>query len=75
MVVGITGGYCSGKSLACAIFVEAGFAHVDVDRIGHEVLDEMKEEVAKKFGEEALRQERIDRRALGHMRIVMVIPS
>ena len=67
MVVGITGGYCSGKSLACSIFAEAGFAHIDVDSIGHEVLDEMTEEVGKKFGEEALRPEGVDRRVLGSL--------
>ena len=65
MVVGVTSGYCSGKTLACSVFEEAGFACIDVDRIGHEVLEEMKERVSEEFGESVLRGERIDRKALG----------
>jgi dephospho-CoA kinase len=65
MVVGVTGGYCSGKTLACSIFKELGFAHIDVDQIGHEVLEEMKGKVVREFGRTVLTEGRIDRRALG----------
>lgn len=65
MVVGVTGGYCSGKTLACSVFEASGFAGIDVDCIGHEVLEEMKDRVAREFGETVLKEGRIDRKALG----------
>ena len=67
MVVGVTGGYCSGKSAACAQFVESGYAHVDVDLIGHEVLEERKEEVARVFGDTVVSGGRVRRHALARI--------
>ena len=67
MVVGITGGYCSGKSAACALFVQKGYIHIDVDRIGHEVLEEKASEVAGLFGETVVSGGRIERNALGRI--------
>ena len=46
MVVGITGGFCSGKSLASGCFRERGYEIVDVDGTGYEALD-AKEDVSK----------------------------
>jgi dephospho-CoA kinase len=65
MVVGVTGGYCSGKTLACSVFEASGFSSIDVDCIGHEVLEEMKDNVAREFGETVLKEGRVDRKALG----------
>ncbi len=67
MVVGVTGGYCSGKSVACTLFVQKGYVHVDVDRIGHEVLEEERNGVVEVFGETVLSGGRIERSALGHI--------
>jgi len=67
MVVGVTGGYCSGKSIACSIIEESGFVHIDVDRIGHDVLDDKREEVVREFGKKILPGGKIDRGALGDL--------
>ena len=67
MVVGVTGGYCAGKSVACELFVQKGYVHVDVDRIGHEVLEGKKKEVVEVFGEMVLSGGRIERSELGRI--------
>ncbi|MBN2322349.1 MAG: dephospho-CoA kinase [Spirochaetes bacterium] len=67
MVVGITGGYCCGKSAARALFEQEGYIGIDVDRIGHEVLQEKKDEVVEVFGEGVLSGGRIERRTLGRI--------
>jgi dephospho-CoA kinase len=56
MVVGITGGYCSGKSVASGVFRDFGYEVVDVDRIGYEALEARKGEVVSVFGERVLRR-------------------
>jgi dephospho-CoA kinase len=50
MIVGITGGYCAGKSAASAVFRGLGYEVVDVDRIGHDALEAKRDEVAAAFG-------------------------
>ena len=66
MVVGITGGFCSGKSLASGYFRERGYEIVDVDGTGYEALNAREDEVVKAFGT-------TDRRKLG--KIVFADPS
>ncbi|MFW6181455.1 MAG: dephospho-CoA kinase [Spirochaetota bacterium] len=65
VVVGITGVYCSGKSLAAAVFEELGFTQVDVDRVGHRALELHSDRVAAAFGDEVLAGGAVDRRKLG----------
>jgi dephospho-CoA kinase len=50
MIVGITGGYCSGKSAASGVFRDLGYEVVDVDRVGHEALEAKRDEVVSAFG-------------------------
>jgi dephospho-CoA kinase len=74
MVLGLTGLYCAGKDAAARILERKGFRVIDVDRVGHEVLEERREEVAAAFGPGVRRADgSIDRRALG--RIVFADPA
>jgi dephospho-CoA kinase len=68
MVLGLTGRYCAGKDAAARILERKGFRVLDVDRIGHDVLEERREEVAAAFGTGVRRADgSIDRQALGRL--------
>ena len=74
MVIGLTGGYCAGKDAVARILERRGFTVLDVDRIGHEVLESRRDAVAAAFGESVRRADgTIDRRAVG--RIVFADPA
>ncbi len=67
-VVGLTGLYCAGKNEAAQVFGEAGFREIDVDALGHEVLEEKKIEILEKFGPGILSSSgQIDRKRLGNL--------
>jgi dephospho-CoA kinase len=66
VVLGLCGKYCSGKSEAAKILGGEGFRVIDVDALGHEVLDEHSGEVAAAFGPDILNADgKVDRRKLG----------
>ncbi len=71
LLVGLTGGIASGKSLVSRIFKELGAHVIDADRIVHELLapgEPAWTQVVKYFGEGILRADRgIDRRKLGEV--------
>jgi dephospho-CoA kinase len=68
MIVGIAGAYCSGKNTISRFFAEEKFHVVDVDQIGHEVLDENRERIIQAFGTNVLSSGGgIDRRVLGEI--------
>jgi dephospho-CoA kinase len=74
MVLGLTGRYCAGKDAVARILERKGFRVIDVDRVGHEVLEERRDEAAAAFGSGVRRADgSIDRRALG--RIVFADPG
>jgi len=74
MIIGLTGRYCAGKDSVARILERRGFQVLDVDRIGHEVLGERREEVAAAFGSGVRRPDgSIDRRELG--RLVFADPA
>jgi dephospho-CoA kinase len=74
VVIGLTGGYCAGKDAVARLLARRGFAVLDVDRIGHEVLEERCDAVVAAFGESVRRADgSIDRRAVG--RIVFADPA
>jgi dephospho-CoA kinase len=74
VVIGLTGGYCAGKDAVARILERRGFTVLDVDRIGHEVLEERRDAVAAAFGGSVRRADgSIDRRAVG--RIVFADPA
>jgi len=74
MVWGVAGKYCSGKNIVVNILKSCGFREIDVDLLGHRVLEEQKTRVVKHFGREILAScGEIDRRKLG--RVVFTDPA
>lgn len=69
VVVGLTGGICSGKSTVAAMFQRLGATVIDADQVAHELVEPgqpLFEAVASTFGGEAVGTDgRIDRRRLG----------
>jgi dephospho-CoA kinase len=67
MVIGVAGKYSAGKDSVAAILLE--IIHpvtVDVDALGHEALEEKKEELLPIFGDRILAENgSVDRKALG----------
>jgi dephospho-CoA kinase len=65
-VWGLTGKYCAGKNQAGRILEQAGCLVVDVDKLGHRVLEESKPALIARFGPEVLdTEEKVNRRVLG----------
>ena len=71
LLVGLTGGIASGKSLVSRMFRDLGAHIIDADRIVHELFapgQQVREEVIGHFGEEILREGGcVDRRKLGEI--------
>lgn len=71
LVVGLTGGICSGKSTVAAMFARLGAAVIDADRVAHELQEPgqpLFEAIVSAFGREVVGEDgRIDRRKLGAM--------
>ena len=69
LIVGLTGGIASGKSLVAKVFQDLGAHVIDADKIVHELLEpdqQAWEEVVKYFGPEIVFPDKtIDRRKLG----------
>ena len=61
----LTGGIATGKSSVARLFETDGYRVIDADKIAHEVLETQKEKIAEMFGEEMIREGKVDRRALG----------
>ncbi len=66
-VLGITGLYCSGKSIAGKLFIENGFVEIDVDKLGHSALNIKKEEIIQYFGQDICENGEISRPRLGKL--------
>jgi dephospho-CoA kinase len=71
LIVGLTGGIASGKSLVAKVFKDLGAHIIDADKIVHELLEpgqQAWEEVVKYFGPEIVFSDKtIDRRKLGEI--------
>ncbi len=68
LLVALTGGIGSGKSLAAEYFAELGAQVLDFDQIARDVIERGSEgfdEVIARFGDEILSQGNFDRRKLG----------
>lgn len=69
IVVGLTGGICSGKSTVAAMFARLGATVIDADQVAHELVEPNRplfKAVASTFGREVVGADgRIDRRRLG----------
>jgi len=70
LIVSLTGGIGSGKSLAAQYFSELGARVVDADQLARVAIERGSEgfdEVALRFGEQIMRNGDIDRKALGEI--------
>ena len=64
----MTGTYCSGKNTLVSFVKELNFCEIDVDRVGHEILDDdgVTRELRRRFGADIFSCEgTVDRRILG----------
>ena len=66
-VIGITGKICSGKNHLSAQLAGQGFETIDVDRLGHEILEQEVEGIAALFGNTVRSGDSVDRKALGEI--------
>jgi dephospho-CoA kinase len=74
MLIGLAGGYCSGKSTVAAFLEEAGWTCIDADRLGHSAIDLARDAIAARFGSVVLGPDGlVDRRAVA--RIVFADPA
>ncbi|MDR1902973.1 MAG: dephospho-CoA kinase [Treponema sp.] len=65
-LIGLTGMYCAGKNYVAGILEEHGLPVLDVDKLGHKVIEAEKDAIVKRFGPSILREDgTIDRRLLG----------
>jgi len=61
----LTGGIASGKSTVSSLMKLYGFRVIDADTIAHEVLESSQAEISNTFGSEFIKDNRVDRKALG----------
>ncbi len=68
MLIGLTGGYCSGKNEVAALLASRGWTCFDVDRIGHEAVDLARDAIAERFGAAVIAPDgNVDRRAVARI--------
>jgi len=65
--IALTGSISTGKSSAVDILQQSGFHVIDADSVAHQVLDEQHHVIAKEFGEQFVKDEKVDRKLLGSM--------
>ncbi|MDR2661808.1 MAG: dephospho-CoA kinase [Treponema sp.] len=66
LLIGLTGLYCAGKNHVASLLEQRGLPVLDVDRLGHEVLEAEREALVRRFGSGILDSAgRVDRRLLG----------
>ena len=65
-LIGLTGKYCAGKNHASLLLKQRGFAALDVDKLGHEVIKTETARLAARFGGDILGADGfVDRKRLG----------
>jgi len=66
MIIGLTGTYCAGKNYIASILESKGLPVLDVDKMGHQVLESEKKEIFTKFGFDLQKADgSLDRQLLG----------
>jgi dephospho-CoA kinase len=66
MIIGLTGTYCSGKNHLAAMLEKRGLPVLDVDKLGHKVIETEKTAILNRFGKDiATVDGTIDRKLLG----------
>ena len=63
----LTGSIATGKSTVASILKLFGYSIIDADSIAHKILDENVDFVRKTFGEEYIKDNKVDRKALGKL--------
>jgi len=63
--VALTGGIATGKSTVASYFTSFGFNVIDADSIAHTILDQQNQTIATLFGKNLVKDDRVDRKALG----------
>ena len=65
-IIGLTGTYCAGKNHVASLLEALGLPVLDVDKLGHKVIESEKELLLSCFGKEVLGPDgSIDRKRLG----------
>ncbi|MCA1950672.1 MAG: dephospho-CoA kinase, partial [Treponema sp.] len=65
-LIGLTGQYCAGKNYVAGLLEARGIPVLDVDKLGHQALEEEKEAILSRFGADILTPDgNINRRLLG----------
>ena len=65
-IIGLTGTYCAGKNYVAKILEKRGLRVLDVDKLGHKVIETEKDRLLARFGEDILGEDGlIDRKLLG----------
>ena len=66
MIIGLTGLYCAGKNYIASLLEKRGFLVLDVDKLGHTVIESKKQIITEYFGSEILKKDgTVDRKLLG----------
>jgi dephospho-CoA kinase len=65
--IALTGGIATGKSTVASLMALNGMRVIDADTISHQILDASSSWVAETFGEEYVKDSKVDRAALGSM--------
>ncbi len=63
----LTGGIATGKSTVANFFVSDEFTVIDADKVAHEMLALHQEKIAELFGDNYIKEGRVDRKALGSL--------
>ena len=66
MLIGLTGMYCAGKNVIASLLEERGLSVLDVDKLGHEAIENLKETLFERFGDDIKNSDgSVNRRLLG----------
>ena len=66
-VIGLTGKAAAGKNVVSEVFASLGCAIIDVDQLGHAVLDKSHSLLGEAFGSGIVTGGKVDRKALGNL--------
>ena len=64
-VIGLYGQVGTGKSTVSQFFVSKKWTYINQDLLGHQVIDEYRDEIVQLFGDQIIEQNQIDRNKLG----------
>ena len=65
--IALTGSIASGKSTVCSLLKLQGFAVIDADSEVHKILEKESLNIANLFGDEYLKDGKVDRKKLGNL--------